>query len=231
MRMRMTAPAIGGAAVLFAVVLVWLVRPEPPVASVPPQVELAATLAAGSNAAETAVAPPVPNGPAAEATASSPPVPERSPLPGETPATPMADVVTERQNMIRRAGAGGPGNEFPPQIAAVELEFGTEPVDRDWAPGAEAAVFAAFAQIPGLQLIDQQVECRSTMCRIQLTQPGSAVTSGERPPFNILSDSIGLRPRFVMMVGAGTTAQRSIGYFWREGFAPSEEPDQPQRNN
>jgi hypothetical protein len=229
----MTAPAIGGTAVLLAVVLVWLVRPEPPVASegeAVPQVDLAAAIA-GSNAAEPAVAPPVPNDPAAEPAASSPPAPERSPLPGETPATPMADLVTERQSMIRRAGAGGPGNEFPPEIAGVEREFGTEPVDRSWAPGAEAAVFAAFAQIPGLKLIDQQVECRSTMCRIQLTQPGSAVTSGERVPFNMLSDSVGLTPRWMMMAGAGSTSLRSVGYFWREGFAPSEQPDQPQRNN
>jgi hypothetical protein len=231
--MRMTAPAIGGMAVVLAAALVWLFRPELPVAlddAAMPQ-PVVETAAAASRSSAPAVEPPAPEALATEPAASSPPAPERSPLPGETPATPMADIVTERQNMIRRAGAGGPGNEFPPQIAAVEREFGTEPVDQTWAPGAEAAVFAAFAQMPGLKLVDQQVECRSTMCRIQLTQPGSAVTSGERPPFNILSDSLGLRPRFVMMVGAGSTSQRSIGYFWREGLAPSEQPDQAQRNN
>jgi hypothetical protein len=229
----MTAPAMGGMAVVLAAALVWLFRPELPHAlddeAMPqPVVE---TAAAAPRSFAPAVEPPAPEAPAAEPAASSPPVAERSPLPGETPATPMADLVNERQNMIRRAGAGGPGNEFPPEIAAVEREFGTEPVDRSWAAGAEARVFAAFAQIPGLKLVDQQVECRSTMCRVQLTQPGSAVTSGERPPFNVLSDSIGLRPRFVMMVGAGTGTQRSIGYFWREGFAPSEQPDQPPRSN
>jgi hypothetical protein len=229
----MRAPAIGGAAVVLAAAVVWLFRPELPVAlddEALPQSKTEPAAAAPRSSAP-AVEPPAPGAPAAEPAASSPPVAERSPLPGETPATPMADLVNERQNMIRRAGAGGAGNEFPPQIAAVEREFGTEPVDRSWAPGAEARVFAAFAQIPGLKLVDQQVECRSTMCRVQLTQPGSAVTSGERPPFNVLSDSIGLTPRFVMMVGAGSTSQRSIGYFWREGFAPSEQPDQPQRNN
>jgi hypothetical protein len=231
--MRMTAPAIGGTAVVLAAALVSLFRPEPPVApdgeAVPEPVPETAVAALQSSA--PAAEPPAPKALAAEPASSLPPTPERAPLPGETPTTPMAEVLTERQNMIRRAGAGGPDNPFPPEIAAVELAFGTEPVDQSWAPGAEAAVFAAFAQVPGLKLIDQQVECRSTMCRVQLTQPGSAVPSGERPPFNILSDSIGLRPRYVMMVGAGSAAQRSIGYFWREGLAPSEQPDQPQGNN
>jgi hypothetical protein len=231
--MRMTAPAIGSAAVVLAAALVWLFRPEPPLpldgGAMPPPV--APTPAAAARSSAPAPDLPAPELPSVEPAPSSPPTPERAPLPGETPTAPMAELVTERQNTIRRAGAGGPGNEFPPEIAAVELGFGTEPVDRTWAPGAEARIFAAFAQIPGLKLIDQQVECRSTMCRIQLTQPGSAVTSGERPPFNILSDSIGLTPRFMMMVGGESTSQRSIGYFWREGFAPSEQPDQPHRSN
>jgi hypothetical protein len=229
----MRAPAIGGAAVVLAAALVWLFQPQPPVTpggdAMPEPV--AETVAAAPRTSAAAIEPPPPDAPAAEAAAGSPPTPERAPLPGETPRTPMAELVNERQNMIRRAGAGGPDTEFPPDIAAVELEFGTEPVDRTWAPGAEAAVFAAFAEIPGLKLIDQQVECRSTMCRIELTQPGAAVTGGERAPFNLLGDSIGLTPRWMMMVGAGSTSMRSVGYFWREGFAPSEQPDQPQRNN
>lgn len=229
----MRAPVTGGAAVVLAAALVWLFQPEPPVApggdAMPEPV--AETVAGAPRTYAPAVEPPAPEAPAAEPALSSPPPAERAPLPGETPRTPMAELVNERQNMIRRAGAGGRGNEFPPDIAAVELEFGTEPVDRTWAPSAEAAVFAAFAQIPGLKLIDQQVECRSTMCRIELTQPGSAVTSGERGPFNLLGDSIGLTPRWMMMVGAGSTSMRSVGYFWREGLAPSEQPDQPQRNN
>jgi hypothetical protein len=230
--MRMRAPAIGGAAVVLAAALVWLF-PEPPVApggdAMPEPV--AETIAAAPRTSAPAIEPPAPEAPAAEAAAASPPTPVRAPLPGETPRTPMAEIVNERRNMIRRAGAGGPGNEFPPNIAAVELEFGTEPVDRTWAPSAEAAVFAAVAQIPGLKLIDQQVECRSTMCRIELTQPASAVTGGERVPFNMLGDSIGLTPRWMIMAGASSTSMRSVGYFWREGFAPSEQPDQPQRNN
>jgi hypothetical protein len=231
----MTAPAIGGAAVVLAVAVVWLFQPAPQVArdlDVDPEPVAQSAPVAVARTAMPAVEPAAPPTAGSEPAASAPSTAERSPLPGERPTTPMADLVAERQNMIQRAGPGVPGDRrLPENIAAVELEFGAEPVDRTWAPSAEAAVFAAFAAIPGLKLIDSQVECRSTMCRVQLTQPGSAVTNGERAPFNILRDSIGLTPRWMMMSGAGTTSLRSVGYFWREGFAPSEQPDQPHRSN
>lgn len=46
----------------------------------------------------------------------------------------------------------------------------------------------SFAQMPGLKLIDIQVECRSTMCRLQLTQPPEPRGQGGALAFNFLRD-------------------------------------------
>lgn len=228
----MTAPAIGGSAVVLAAALVWQFQPEPrPVLEEQPELapEPAAALApAVRPLAELELEPSAPPA-AAELSANTPASPERAPLPGETPQTPMATLVAERQNLIvRRNDAGAPNGDATPDIVAGELEFAAEPIDSTWAPAAEAEVLAKFAQMPGLKLIDLQVQCRSTMCRIELTQPD---TDGSALSFNILRDSLGLEPRWMMMVGSRSTALRSVGYFWRDGFAPQLKSAEPERAN
>jgi hypothetical protein len=217
--MRLMAPAIGLAAVVLAAALVWHLRPGtrgPVVTDEAPSAPAVTPPAARPADAETP-APTLP--PPAEAPVAEPsPAPSvaRSPLPGETPSTPMTNLLTERQR------------ELPPQMAAGEREFAAEPIDPAWAPGAEADVLAKFAQMPGLKLVDLQVECRSTMCRLQLTQP--AVDGGSQP-FNILRDSIGLEPRWMMALGAPGGGMKSVAYLWRQGFAPQQPPGEPRAPN
>jgi hypothetical protein len=216
----MTVPAIGGAAVVLALALVWYLGPdaEPRAVEPEPAVDASPTPVAGAD-----VRPSAPtDAPLADSIATSAPTPERAPLPGETPATPMTQMIGDRQNnVIMRQTEGGTG--IPPGLMQGELEFAAEPVDAVWAPGAEADLLAKFAQMPGLKLIDIQVECRSTMCRLALTQPREP--PGERPasnpaPFNLLHGSIdGVEPRWMMVVGDGTGPTRSVAYLWREGFA------------
>jgi hypothetical protein len=153
----------------------------------------------------------------------------------------MTQLLADRENnlIIRRTEAG---DGIPPGLTQGELEFAAEPVDGDWAPGAEADLLAKLAQVPNLRLIDVQVECRSTMCRLQLTQPVDppaesgprerALSLEGRPrPFNLLNDSIGLEPRWMMVVGDGTGPMRSVAYLWRAGFAPRQQPGQPQETD
>jgi hypothetical protein len=234
--MRMTAPAIGGSAVVLAAALVWLFQPEPralpedepELRRVPPP-EPAPTV---RPSAEAPLEPLAPERTAAEPALNPQVGAERAPLPGETPQTPMASLFAERQNMIaRRNGANAPAGDAMPQIVAGELEFAAEPIDATWASGAEAEVLAKFAQMPGLKLIDLQVQCRSTMCRIELTQPNDGALDGSPLSFSILRDSLGLEPRWMMMIGSGSTALRSVGYFWRDGFAPQPEQGEPDRAN
>ena len=214
--MRLTAPAIGGAAVVLAVALVWYFRPGVDPAAVPdhetapvqPRAVANEPVAPIAARAEPAAdAPPLAEAPAADA-APAPSV-ERAPLPGETPSTPMTTLLSGLRE--------GP----PPQLTEGEREFAAEPVDAAWAPGAEADLLAKFAQMPGLSLIDLQVECRSTMCRLQLTQPsGAPAVEGGPRPFNILLDSVGLEPRWMIALGRQGEPMRSVAYLWRDGFAP-----------
>ena len=217
--MRLMAPAIGLAAVMLAGALVWHFRsgaPGPVVTDDAPSAPAVTAPAAGAAAAETLA--PTPPAPAEAPVAEASPAPSvaRAPLPGETPSMPMTNLLTERQR------------EFPPQMAAGEREFAAEPVDAAWAPGAEAKVLAKFAEMPGLKLIDLQAECRSTMCRVQLTQP--AVEGGPQP-FNILRDSLGLEPRWMMALGAPGGGMKSVAYLWREGLAPQQPPGGPRAPN
>jgi hypothetical protein len=146
--------------------------------------------------------------------------PTRSPLPGETPATPMAQLLADRQqNAIVRDSPNGDG--LPPGLVEGERAFAAEPVDATWAPGAEANILARFAQMPGLELIDLRVECRSTMCRFELTQPTGLAARGGANPLDILRDDFGLTPRWMMSVveRPGAPTVKSIAYLWRDGHA------------
>jgi hypothetical protein len=221
---RMTAPAIGGAAIAVAVVLVSWFRPQPNV--IPDDVPASAPDVSGAERA--ARRPPAAEAPAevadaarepvAPSAASPEPTPDALPLPGEVPATPMIQLFANRQ-------------EPPPALAEGERAFVAEPVDASWAPGAEADLLAVFAQMPGLKLIDLQVECRSTMCRLQITQPGGGPEPDGRRPFNILLDEIGYEPRWMMAIQERSGPMRSIAYLWREGFAPERPVDERRETN
>ncbi|HWN39455.1 MAG TPA: hypothetical protein VNP02_13215 [Gammaproteobacteria bacterium] len=209
--MRASAPAIVGAAVVLAAALVWYLRPgtTPPFvpdgeASLPQPTPVAPARAAqaeppAADAAQRSAARVVETGTSPARTL------ERAPLPGETPSTPMANLITERTRNV------------PPQMAEGEREFAAEPVDATWASGAEAKLLAKFAEMPNLKLIDLQVECRSTMCRLQLTQPSAP--GGGPQPFNLLRDSTGLEPRWMIAIGGPGGSMKSVAYLWRDGFA------------
>ena len=220
--MRLRASAISGAAVVLAVALVWYFRPG----GEPPGDGGGAAPVQAVPAARISVPEPAPNAPSPEAApaAEHGVIPaatvERAPLPGEAPSTPLANLLTDRQA------------ELPPGLVEGEREFAAEPVDAAWAPGAEADLFAEFAQIPRLALIDLQVECRSTTCRVQLTQPRGATAADGVRPFNILLDSVGLKPRWMNMIGDPSGGMKSVAYLWRDGFAPAmPEPLQPDEPN
>jgi len=101
----------------------------------------------------------------------------------------------------------------PPELVEGERAFSAERVDATWAPGAEADILAKFAQMRGLALTSLQVECRSTMCRLQVASPISPDPA--RPPFNMIVNSIGFEPRWLMSVVDSGTLQ-SVAYLPRE---------------
>jgi hypothetical protein len=128
--MRLTAPAFAGAAVALAAAFAWYFRPhaDPPFA---PSTE--AALTQPTPVASSARAPvsdtatlssgAAPRGQALAVEARPAPTLERAPLPGETPSTPMTNLMTERQR------------DVPPQLVEGEREFAAGPVDAAWAIG------------------------------------------------------------------------------------------------
>lgn len=175
-------------------------------------------------AADSAAPAELPVAPAARAITAPEPSPPRAPLPGETPATPMAQAIADQRNNMIIRNARVPrdeeGSPVPQGLAEGERQFAAEPIDSEWAPGAESDLLAKFAQMPGLKLIDLQVECRSTMCRLQLTQPRAAPGGKASPAqFNILRDSVGLEPRWVIGTIDSAGSMKSIAYLWRPGFS------------
>jgi hypothetical protein len=200
------APAISGTAILLAIALVAHFRPDtaplaldeetPPVQPIPVANEPAAVPALE----ETVAGPPPAD---VRVGAGAMPRIDAAPLPGGTATTPMADLLTGR------------GTDLPPsQLIEGERAFAAEAVDRTWAAGAEASIYAKLAEIPGLELIDLQAECRSTMCRLQMAS-GSSL-----PSFKGVFEPIGLEPAWMAMTKDRTGQARSFAYLWRDGFGP-----------
>jgi hypothetical protein len=174
--------------------------------------------------------PPLAPADAVAVAVARPAAEERAPLPGEAPTTPMTKLLADLQSNASLARTGPPPLPIPSEMIEGERAFSVEPIDAAWAPGAEANLLAKFAQMQGLKLIDLRVECRSTMCRVELSQPPAA--PGERPPsFSGLLDSVGLTPRWIMLlVDPSGGPLKSFGYLWRDGFAPPA-PGQPHDAN
>jgi hypothetical protein len=50
----------------------------------------------------------------------------------------------------------------------MEQAFAAERVDPLWATGMEGTILGQLAQAKGLQVVTMHVECRTSMCRVQL---------------------------------------------------------------
>lgn len=97
---------------------------------------------------------------AGDAPAQSRPVPVL--LPNQVPATPMSQALEDLQ--------------IPPipELLETEREFAAQNTDPDWSTATEARILDQIAGIPGLSLASLNVECRTTLCRVQFVQPGTA---------------------------------------------------------
>lgn len=89
--------------------------------------------------------------------------PYRAPvlLPNQVSATPMSEALETLQ--------------LPPipELLETEREFAAQNADPAWATATEARILGQFAGVAGLELASLDVECRTTLCRIQLVRPGS----------------------------------------------------------
>lgn len=75
---------------------------------------------------------------------------------------PLSSTASTAQ-MLRQA-------DSLPRLLEIDSDFAAEPVDRSWAPGREAELLGEMARVVGLELLTVQVECRTSACRVQLSQ-------------------------------------------------------------
>jgi len=111
--------------------------------------------------------------------------------------------------------------EARPPLAWQQMQFveqrarlyESESVDRDWAPRAEAAILEQVAQT-GAQVVDLRVECRTSVCRLELVERAS-----ERPiavPVAVALLQIGeLQPTFPRRIESPAGTRATVSYLAR----------------
>jgi hypothetical protein len=99
-----------------------------------------------------------------------------------------------------------------PEILETEHAFTAEAVDPRWAPEAEAHILGEIAQVTGLKLVTLRVECKTSLCRLHVSQQELSRSN----PFPKLVDRLGLKPRWVMAVVDRNGVPTSLAYLKRE---------------
>jgi len=66
----------------------------------------------------------------------------------------------------------------------MEKVFAAENVDPNWGPAMEATIYEQLGEIAGRDLITARMECRTTVCRLQVTQhvPAQSRRSPDESP-------------------------------------------------
>ena len=173
----------------------WLITKDPEHGAVqvpPPVAPVVATPESGSTPA-TADAPALSDQPAA----SDPVEP-----PVQVALTPMEQKARSAQFLAN------------PELAGMEQAFAAERVDPLWATGMEGHILGQLAQA-NLQLVTMQVECRTSMCRVQLMERPSK--SPDMAAFRDLVRGFGLDVWRMQNLGNQSGATTTVAYLARPG--------------
>src|SRR6185503_6570196 len=91
------------------------------------------------------------------------------------------------------------GLKVLPIFRENEKAFAVEPLDPPWSRSREAEILGQVAQMSGIRLLTIEVECRTSMCRLQLTQGAAPTESVWRgvpsPAYTELLAKLGYEPR------------------------------------
>ena len=187
-------------AIVVLFVLVWLIpwdlEPERQIQVPPPVAPVAATPESSSTPA-TANSPAPSNQPAA-----SDPVEPSVRIPDQVALMPMEQKAQSARALI------------DPGMASIEKAFAAEAVDPLWATGAERNILGQIAQA-NLQLVTMQVECRTSMCRVQLMERPSK--SADMNAFQDLVRGFGLDVWRMQNLGNQSGATTTVAYLARPG--------------
>jgi hypothetical protein len=145
-------------AIAVLIVLVWLIpwdlQPDDQRQVPPPVAPVIATPESGSTPATDNASV------LSDQTAANDPVEPPVPLRNQAALSPMAQKAVSWWSLQ------------DPGLDGIDQAFAAEPVDPSWATGMEGNILGQLAQA-NLQLVTMQVECRTSLCRVQLIYPPS----------------------------------------------------------
>lgn len=184
-------------ATVVLIVLLWLIPYDPPpdgeIQTPPPVAPIVATPAVSPT--ERADIGRAHVAPESTADVAEPPAPKPQ-APATTKAMPL--------RMWGDRGLDGPVSSLFQQ---KEHAFVAEPLDPLWSRSREAEILGQIAQISGLRLINIEVECRTSMCRLQWTQNVPVPVEGElRGMPDDVYQGVLARLGYTQMIPMGTAA-------------------------
>ena len=194
-------------AIVVLIVVVWLIPydplPDGEIQVRPPVAPVVATPESGST-------PATDNGPViSDQPAANDPVEPLVLLPDQVALSPMAQKARSLQFLAN------------PGLAGMEQAFAAERVDPLWATGIEGHILGHIAQA-NLQLVTMQVECRTSMCLVQLVEGPSKRT--DPGTFHDLVRDLGLDVWRVMRFVDQNGTPTLVAYLARrESMSPAQQ--------
>jgi hypothetical protein len=166
----------------------------------------------GISATEQADSGPVQVAPASAPSVAEPPAPQ-----------PQAPATTQAM-ALRMWGERELNGPVPSLFQQRENAFLAEPLDPLWARSREAEILGQIGQISGLRLINVEVECRTSTCRLQWTQDVPVPVEGElRGMPNVVYEDLIARLGYTQPIPMGTAADArtitSLTYLPRQHVA------------
>jgi len=108
-----------------------------------------------------------------------------------------------------------------PEFKQTLGQFALETDDPAWSTATETRILSEISQATGLRAGDIHVDCRTTLCRVLLTNPASAPTARYRS-FNELVDSFGLKTLWILAVPDENGNPVNFAYLQRGESAATE---------
>jgi len=101
------------------------------------------------------------------------------------------------------------------QVAEQRAQrYESEAVDRTWATGAEAQILEKISQT-GVKALDLRVECRTTVCRLEMLEPASERLNSVKIAVALLQGTE-LEPSFPKQIDSPAGTRATVSYLARK---------------
>ena len=108
-----------------------------------------------------------------------------------------------------------------PEFAEAVRDFASQTDDAPWSEATESHIFGQISQATGLGASDVQVDCRTTMCRVQLSNPVSTLNPRYRS-LNELVDTFGLETLWLWAAPDSNGNPINLVYLQRGGTSTTQ---------